>query len=479
MPALLIGNLPGDVQQEELQYVFATYGEVASVEVFPTSSGGCTAHVTYKDEASGADAIEVLHGQYRIRADAAQAITVTWVDRGTRGSDHPGPPIQQPPVHSDQGHQGVSDRDLPKVFAGGLPEDVTEDELRMVFGTYGEVGKVVITKAGVNGARGALIFYYQRDSGDLAIQMLHGQYRIRDNAASPIQVTWGRDRDSGGGGGGGGYGGFAGGKGDFAPARPQYQDAAGGYKLFVGSLPGDISEDELRQVFATYGTVNQVKVFSPNNKSGMKAAFIIYSEKHSADDAITLLNNQYKIRADAPEPIQVKLAHDQNPKAGGGKGGAYGAPSGYDQGYSGGYGDEWAGHSAYGADPYASYGPAAPAYGGYGACGGGGGGKGHGPASQPPEEPPTGKLYVSNLPEDIPEDDVRYVFGTYGKLNRCHLLRGKSVNGCIAAFIDMDTPDQAITAIEALNRKYEIRPGYGTLTVRHATDKPPNRSRPY
>eukprot|EP00971_Amphidinium_carterae_P181207 3594641-Amphidinium_carterae.1 len=40
-------------------------------------------------------------------------------------------------------------------------------------------------------------------------------------------------------------------------------------------------------------------------------------------------------------------------------------------------------------------------------------------------------------------------------------------------------PLQAITAIEALNRKYEIRPGYGTLTVRHATDKPPNRSRPY
>eukprot|EP00971_Amphidinium_carterae_P181209 3594641-Amphidinium_carterae.3 len=116
------------------------------------------------------------------------------------------------------------------------------------------------------------------------------------------------------------------------------------------------------------------------------------------------------------DDMQVKLAHDQNPKAGGGKGGAYGAPSGYDQGYSGGmclgrrctpqtpatptssepgvvierllssgfpkvntgYGDEWAGHSAYGADPYASYGPAAPAYGGYGACGGGGGGKGHG-----------------------------------------------------------------------------------------------------
>mmetsp|Transcript_59690 Transcript_59690/g.142028 ORF Transcript_59690/g.142028 Transcript_59690/m.142028 type:complete len:519 (+) Transcript_59690:51-1607(+) len=513
---VLVGNLPGDVQKDELTYVFQTYGEVTGIEVFPGSDAS-TAHVSYKEQRSASDAIEVLNGQYKIRTDAPQAISVSLAQVGgdpAAGAGASAPPAGPAPTphHSESGggHGRHSDGDLPKVFAGGLPEDISEEELRTVFGTYGEVAKIVITKANMSGVRGALIFYNQRDHGEVAIKMLHGQYRIRQDAPNPIQVTWARD-----GGGGGG-------KGDAPPPRQQFQQDPG-HKLFIGSLPGDISEDELRTVFGTYGVVNAVKIFAPQNKSGMKAAFVIYAEKYSADDAIGLLHNQYKIRADAPEPIQVKMAHDQGPKGGKGYGGKddggaawgapppapsygadpYGAPPmqphpGFDpQQYPAagpGYGaPEWGQPPPMGyppADPYGAAGgygapPGSDPYGaaaggGYGpAPGGAGGGRGPGYEGLPPDEQPTGKLYVSNLPEDIPEDDVRYVFGTYGRLTRCHLLRSKSVNGCIAAFVDMETPDQAIMAIEALNRKYEIRAGYGAIGVRHASAKPPGRSRPY
>mmetsp|Transcript_141785 Transcript_141785/g.250526 ORF Transcript_141785/g.250526 Transcript_141785/m.250526 type:complete len:641 (+) Transcript_141785:352-2274(+) len=82
------------------------------------------------------------------------------------------------------------------------------------------------------------------------------------------------------------------------------------HKLFVGQLPDDVTEDELRQVFSTYGEVTRVHVMYQKKKDNLMAGFVHYQEKEAGDDAIKVLHNIYKIREDAEKAITVAWAFD-------------------------------------------------------------------------------------------------------------------------------------------------------------------------
>merc|ERR1712129_683682 len=73
------------------------------------------------------------------------------------------------------------------------------------------------------------------------------------------------------------------------------------------------------------------------------------------------------------------------------------------------------------------------------------------------------KLFVGNLPCDITEDALQYVFGTYGKVTHVHIMTGKSRTGNACAFVEFGSAPDAETAILTLNDKYEIKPGAGAI----------------
>jgi len=388
-----------------------------------------------------------------------------------------------------------------KLFVGGLPDDISEDELKTVFNTYGEVVHTHIMKANsMTGLRGAFVCYNRKESAEDAIKVLNGVYKIRVDAEAPIQVRWGNtdnkhsyQQQYGGGG-----------KGDGQESN----------KLFAGSLPPDITEEELKTVFATYGELTSVHLMAPHSKTGMRAALIFYAKREAAEDAIRALNDVYKFREDSEAPINVKWGKDSASSKGdkggwngggwggdswsgggwndgkggskGSKGGggwqAIGGPGGWqdssrggnnwqeqDRWNSGGWQDrrqDWSGGGWQGGGGK-DWGSS-----GYGGKDGGksGGGKGWDHVE------PSGKLFVGNLPEDIQDSALEYVFGTYGKVQKVHIMNNNSKNGAIAAFVEYSAPEEAETAIASLNERYEIRPGFGPIHVKHANNR---RSRPY
>merc|ERR1712187_831131 len=89
---------------------------------------------------------------------------------------------------------------------------------------------------------------------------------------------------------------------------------------------------------------------------------------------------------------------------------------------------------------------------------------------------PSNKLYVSNLPEDITETALEYVFNNYGKVQKVHIMTGKVVKGAISAFIEYGNEADAETAINSLRDNYEIRQGFGPILVKYAQSR---RSQPY
>lgn len=311
------------------------------------------------------------------------------------------------------------------------------------------------------------------------------------------------------------------------------------HKLFVGKLPTDITEEELRIVFNTYGKVQNVHIMSkgrPDDDRGPRfaCAFVYYNSDEACKAAIQVLDNIYKIREDARDPIHVSFA-----LAGGDKGGNRGrrddrdndrrddrdrdrsrGRGGYDRGppprdhydhydhygkggkgggYDrGGYGGppERGGYPDRGGypphhEPYRdSWGPGRDeGYGrsryndrsrhddydrGYGKEKGGnsrGGDRGGDYISG------SSKLYVANLPSDIQQEAMEMVFSTYGRIEDIKIMTGRSKSGQACAFVKYSTPNEARIAIAAMERGYEIRPGEGDILVKSADPDSKDRGR--
>src|SRR5437762_9437385 len=99
-------------------------------------------------------------------------------------------------------------------------------------------------------------------------------------------------------------------------------------RLFVGNLPYDATEDEIRAHFASAG--NLASVFIPvDRETGRKRgfAFVEFVEGAAAQEAIRLFNNQpFKGRALAVNEARAKEPGSRPPMGGGGGGYRPGGP---------------------------------------------------------------------------------------------------------------------------------------------------------
>jgi RNA recognition motif-containing protein len=132
-----------------------------------------------------------------------------------------------------------------------------------------------------------------------------------------------------------------------------------GTRLYVGNLSYNVTEPELREVFAENGrNVVEVKIVM-DRETGRPRGFA-FVEMGSAEDAAAAIETLTG-RAVQGRPISVSEARERTPRSGGGGGG--GGGGGWSGGGSGGGGGGYGGAGGGGR-------------GGYGGGGGGGGGRG-------------------------------------------------------------------------------------------------------
>jgi RNA recognition motif-containing protein len=131
-----------------------------------------------------------------------------------------------------------------------------------------------------------------------------------------------------------------------------------GKRLYVGNLGYDISDTELEQLFAAFGTVRSAQVIADRDTGRSKGfGFVEMGSDQEAVAAITGLNGKEV----AGRALTVNEARPREERGGGGGGG------GGRGGYGGGGGGRGGGGGGYGGGG-----------GGYGGGGGGGGRRGGG-----------------------------------------------------------------------------------------------------
>lgn len=104
--------------------------------------------------------------------------------------------------------------------------------------------------------------------------------------------------------------------------------------IFVGSLPFQLEEAELRELFEAFGEVSTVKLISDRETGRSKGfGFVEMPDDENAQQAITALNGtDVKGRSIAVSQAEEKKPNDRRGGGGGGYGGSRGGSGG---GYGG------------------------------------------------------------------------------------------------------------------------------------------------
>ena len=117
----------------------------------------------------------------------------------------------------------TGDEDDRKLFAGGLPQDAKEAEIKTHFGQFGEIESITLkTDMATGRSRGFCFIVYKTVDGlEQAVAQAEHNIQNKKVAVKKAQAKQG--------------------------------------KVYIGKLPADVSDDEIKNHMATFGTIANIE----------------------------------------------------------------------------------------------------------------------------------------------------------------------------------------------------------------------------
>jgi nucleolin len=208
-----------------------------------------------------------------------------------------------------------TEEDARKLFVAGLPDTVTDEGLRALFtGTGSRIDELSLPRDRTTGRPRGFAFVTlssaedaQRSREQLDGSLMEGRsISVRPFSSGPPRAGGPTGGFGAGGGGGGGFGGGGGGFGGERRPPPPRDDS--NRTLYVGNLPYDIEETDLRGLFTQMGAKDLDRVHLPmDHATGRKRgfAFVSFVSEDAAKLSLEVLGN-LTVRG---RPCTVHLAH--------------------------------------------------------------------------------------------------------------------------------------------------------------------------
>ncbi|CAO2588480.1 ELAV-like protein 4 [Lemmus lemmus] len=166
-----------------------------------------------------------------------------------------------------------------------LPQNMTQEEFRSLFGSIGEIESCKLVRDKITGQSLGYGFvnYIDPKDAEKAINTLNG-LRLQTKT---IKVSYAR------------------------PSSASIRDA----NLYVSGLPKTMTQKELEQLFSQYGRIITSRILVDQVTGGVSrgVGFIRFDKRIEAEEAIKGLNGQKP--SGATEPITVKFANNPSQKS--------------------------------------------------------------------------------------------------------------------------------------------------------------------
>ncbi|KAM4739559.1 ELAV-like protein 1 isoform 1-T1 [Anableps anableps] len=295
-----------------------------------------------------------------------------------------------------------------------LPQSMSQDELRSLFSSVGEVesAKLIRDKVAGHSLGYGFVNFVNHSDAERAISTLNG-LRLQSKT---IKVSFAR------------------------PSSDTIKDA----NLYISGLPRTLSQQDLEDMFSSFGRIINSRVLV-DQASGLSrgVAFIRYDKRSEAEDAVKHLNGH--VPPGSSEPITVKFA--ANPNQGR-------HPTVVSQTYHG-QSRRFGGPVHHQAQRF-RFSPMTADH-----MGAGGGASG---------SPSSGWcLFIYNLGQDADEGMLWQMFGPFGAVVNVKVIRDFNTNKCKGfGFVTMANYEEAAMAIHSLNG-YQL--GDKVLQVSFKTNK--------
>ncbi|XP_061761080.1 ELAV-like protein 3 isoform X4 [Nerophis ophidion] len=202
----------------------------------------------------------------------------TQVSNGPSGTSLPNGPVIST--------NGATDDSKTNLIVNYLPQNMTQEEFKSLFGSIGEIESCKLVRDKITGQSLGYGFvnYVDPNDADKAINTLNG-LKLQTKT---IKVSYAR------------------------PSSASIRDA----NLYVSGLPKTMSQKDMEQLFSQYGRIITSRILVDQVTAGISrgVGFIRFDKRNEAEEAIKGLNGQKPLGA--AEPITVKFANNPSQKTG-------------------------------------------------------------------------------------------------------------------------------------------------------------------
>lgn len=274
-----MGSLPNSIDDYTLRSEFSKYGMVEDVFVKPNCEAGRQwAFITFQTAEQANLAKDSCDRILQFPGTDRPCDVMLAKNQGMFG--------QEPLGGQSQGLVPSSFDGPKKIFVGSLPDGCQEMQLRNEFSRYGTIEEVFLKPNCEPGRQWAFVSFAYHEQAAAAAAAANGILHF-PGCIKACEVTLARNQGMYGQNPVDGVGSAKrpSSSGDYAYAAPVNPNGlAGARKIFVGSLPDQISESALRAEFSKYGQITDVHL-KTGCEAGRQWCFMTFSNANEAQFA--------------------------------------------------------------------------------------------------------------------------------------------------------------------------------------------------
>ncbi|XP_076225134.1 heterogeneous nuclear ribonucleoprotein at 27C isoform X8 [Nomia melanderi] len=181
----------------------------------------------------------------------------------------------------------MDDDEKGKLFVGGLSWETTQENLQRYFGRYGEVIDCVVMKNSESGRSRGFGFVTFSDPANVPLVLQNGPHQLDGRTIDPKPCN---------------------------PRTQQKPKRSGGFpKVFLGGLPSNVTETDLRSFFTRFGKVMEVVImYDQEKKKSRGFGFLSFEDEDAVDRCVAehfvnLNGKQVEIKRAEPRDSSSKM----------------------------------------------------------------------------------------------------------------------------------------------------------------------------